>query len=878
MKSAAKIVLMATILCLGLAMGVRAQDETPPAAGGRGQAGAGRGAAATQEPQPYDRVITADAKTQHGIFDVHQIKDTYFYEIPTSQLNKDFLWVTLIAKTSLGVGYGGQAGGNRVVRWERRGNNVFLRSVSYEIVADEDLPISSAVQAANNDSILMAFPIRAFGKNEAPVIDVTRLFTTEVPEFSARTELQARGFDATRSYVDRIRAFPENIEVEAAQTYTNPPETPAAGRGATPAPGRGGRGPTGMRGNSATVLMHYSLVKLPENKMIPRLFDERVGYFSVAQEDFGRDEHRAVRRIYITRWRLEKKDPSCMKDCEPVKPIVYYVDPATPDKWKPWVKKAIEDWQPAFEAAGFKNGIIAKMGPTAKEDPNWSAEDLRNSVIRWLPSTTENAVGPHIADPRTGEVLNADIQVYHNVMNLASDWYFTQAGPLDPRAKTLPLPDDLEGRLIEYVIAHEIGHTLGFQHNMKSSSLYDVDKIRNADWLHKMGHVATLMDYSRFNYVAQPEDHIPPEDLIPKIGPYDIWATHWGYAPIPGVKNSDDEKATLDKWSREQDTTKWFRFSTDRANGSDPGENTEAVGDADAISSTSLGMKNLHRVMENLIPATTTDSTEPYTRLGEVYGRVLGQWTLEMGHVAVIPGGLESQDKYPGQKGPQFWPTPKERQIAAVKFLNENAFKTPTWLIKPELLALFEPSGELARIRSAQLSVLTRLFQDAKLERMIEIEAFEPAKAYPAAEYLSDVRKGIWSELAAPSVTIDIYRRNLQDGYVEQLTTKVNDRTAGFEEVRALFRQELKDLSAMVTAALPKAKDADTRAHLNAVKDNIARALDPKFALTAETAPAAGGGRGGVQPNSVFNADPATLTCWPDYTITSNTAGKGGHQ
>jgi hypothetical protein len=282
--------------------------------------------------------------------------------------------------------------------------------------------------------------------------------------------------------------------------------------------------------------------------------------------------------------------------------------------------------------------------------------------------------------------------------------------------------------------------------------------------------------------------------------------------------------------------------------------------------------------MENLIPATTTDSTEPYTRLGEVYGRVLGQWTLEMGHVAVIPGGLESQDKYPGQKGPQFWPTPKERQIAAVKFLNENAFKTPTWLIKPELLALFEPSGELARIRSAQLSVLTRLFQDAKLERMIEIEAFEPAKAYPAAEYLSDVRKGIWSELAAPSVTIDIYRRNLQDGYVEQLTTKVNDRTAGFEEVRALFRQELKDLSAMVTAALPKAKDADTRAHLNAVKDNIARALDPKFALTAETAPAAGGGRGGVQPNSVFNADPATLSCWPDYTITSNTAGKGGHQ
>jgi hypothetical protein len=405
-----------------------------------------------------------------------------------------------------------------------------------------------------------------------------------------------------------------------------------------------------------------------------------------------------------------------------------------------------------------------------------------------------------------------------------------------------------------------------------------VDKIRDPKWLHTMGHVATLMDYSRFNYVAQPEDHIPPEDLIPRIGPYDIWATHWGYAPIPGVKNSDDEKATLDKWSREQDSTKWFRFSTDRANGSDPGENTEAVGDADAISSTALGVKNLHRVMDNLIPATTTDKTEPYTRLSEVYGRVLGQWTLEMGHVAVIVGGVESQDKYPDQKGPQFWPTPKEKQVAAVKFLNDNAFKTPSFLIKPELLTLFEPSGELARIRNAQMSVLNRLLQDARLERMIEMDAFEPDKSYHTAEFLSDLRNGIWGELSASSVSIDIYRRNLQDGYVEALSQKVNERTAGFEEVRALFRQELRNLSTQVNGALAKAADADTRAHLGAINDEIARALDPKFAITAETAAPAAGGRGGVLGDSIFNADPATLGCWPDYTITANPAGRGGHQ
>ena len=668
MKSAAKLFVLAMLL--SLAVGVRAQEEPPPAGGGRGQGGGRGAAAAAQEPQPYDRVITPDAKTQHGIFDVHQIKDAYFYEIPPSELNKDFLWVTLIAKTTLGVGYGGQSDGNRVVRWERHGNTVYLRSVSYEIVADPSLPIATAVQAANNDSILMAFPIRAFGKNEAPVIDVTRLYATEVPEFSARSPLRARGFDATRSYIDRVRAFPENIEVEAVQTYTNPPEAPAAGgRGAPePGPGRGGRGAAGMRGNSATVEMHFSMVRLPENKMVPRLFDDRVGYFSISQEDFGRDVHHAAVRTYITRWRLEKKDPSCVKDCEPVKQIVYYVDPATPDKWKPWVKKAIEDWQPAFEEAGFKNAIVGKYAPTPEEDPTWNVEDSRNSVIRWLPSTTENANGPNIHDPRTGEILNADIQVYHNVMNLASDWYFTQVGPLDPRAKTLPLPDDLMGRLIEYVIAHEVGHTLGFQHNMKSSSLYDVKDLRNPEWLHKMGHVATLMDYSRFNYVAQPEDHIPPEDLIPRIGPYDKWATHWGYAPIPGAKTSDEERPTLDKWAREQDTVKWYRFTTEHANNSDPGENTEAVGDADAVYSTGMGMRNLHRVMDMLIPAATTKADEPYARLSELYGRVLGQWTLEMGHVAVIVGGVESQDKYPDQKGPQFWPTPKAQQVAAVKY------------------------------------------------------------------------------------------------------------------------------------------------------------------------------------------------------------------
>jgi hypothetical protein len=338
-------------------------------------------------------VITKDAKTDEGIFTVHTIKDKVYYEIPKSELNKEFLWVSQIARTTLGVGYGGQAAGNRVVKWERRGNRIFLRNVSYDVVADSKLPVSRAVQAANNDTIIMAFNIEAFGKDESAVIDVTRLFTTEVTELSARTRLRARGFDPTRSFIDKTKSFPTNLEVEVSQTYTSPPDVTPAGGGGGPQPAPNPFA-QGMRaGTNATVVMHYSMVKLPEKPMMPRLFDERVGYFTIRQTDYGVDEQRAPQRTYITRWRLEKKDPSAELS-EPIKPIVYYVDPATPTKWVKWIKKGIEDWQPAFEAAGFKNAIIAREAPSKEEDPNWDPEDARYSCIRYLPSTIGKRVRP----------------------------------------------------------------------------------------------------------------------------------------------------------------------------------------------------------------------------------------------------------------------------------------------------------------------------------------------------------------------------------------------------------------------------------------------------------------------------------------------------
>lgn len=849
-----------------------AQDPTPPQEPTPAAPGAPAGMRGmtppSQDPQPYEKVITKDAKSKKGVFTVHQIKDKYYYEIPKSEFGKDFLWVSQIAKTTIGVGYGGQALANRVVRWERSGNKVHLRDINYEVVADPKQPVAAAVKAANNDAIIMTFPVAAFHNDDA-VIEVTRLFTTDVPEFGARQRLQATMMDATRSFVERVSTYPTNIEAEASYTYTRNPSPQGMG-GSSPMPTNPFTG-AGMRVGSATVVLHHSMLKLPENPMKPRLFDERVGYFTMRQMDYSVAEHRAPQRRYIVRWRLEKKDPSAALS-EPVKPIVYYVDSATPKKWIPYMKAGVEAWQKAFEAAGFKNAIIAKVAPTPEEDPDFSPEDARYSVIRWLPSTIENAMGPNIHDPRTGEILDSDIQFYHNIMNLQRSWYFLQAGPLDPRAQKLPLPDDLMGKLLQYVCAHEVGHTLGFQHNMKSSSMYPQDKVRDREWVHKMGHTPSIMDYSRFNYVAQPEDKIDVEDLIPQVGPYDVWATHWGYAPI-NAATAEAEKETLDKWAREQESTPWFRFSTAASAGSDPGELTEAVGDADAVKSTALGIKNLQRVAKMLMPATTAKNGETYDDLSELYGRMLGQWTLELNHVSAIVGGFDSQQKSVGQEGVLFTPVPKARQVEAVRFLNENAFATPKWAIDPAILRRIEPIGELSRVRNAQMSVLNNLLGSSRFARLVEQEAMDPAGAYSPAQFLADVRRGVWQEIDAANVKIDAYRRNLQRGYLDLANTKINGAapamaaglpaqfagmiaTSGDE--KPMYRAELKALNTALGAALAKASDPATRAHLEGARDQIAKILDPKFQAPAgSAAPVI---RMGFSEDGVDN-------CWPDTVI-----------
>jgi hypothetical protein len=721
-----------------------------------------------------------------------------------------------------------------VVKWERRDNRILFRNVSYETVADSTLPIAQAVRQSNLDLIIAAFNVEAYGPDSAAVIDVTRLYTAPPVEVGPGNQFRGAP-DPSRSFIEKALSFPTNVEVEALLTIP----APLAGLGAAPAnpfaPAASG---------TASIVLHWSMVKLPERPMMPRLFDKRVGFFSLNQLDYGRPEQRAQNRQYIVRWRLEKKDPNAAKS-EPVKPITYYVDPATPDWLKPYVRKGIEAWQPAFEEAGFIRGIVAADPPA--NDPDWSPEDARYSVVRWFPSTIENATGPNINDPRTGEILESDIYMYHNIMNLQRSWYFSQVAHLDTRAQKLPFPDSLMGRLVEFVVAHEVGHTLGYQHDQKGSSTYPVDSVRSKTWVARMGHSPSIMDYSRFNYTAQPEDGIALEHLIPNIGPWDKYITRWGYTPIPGAKSPDEEWATLNRWSLEQEKTPWYRFDVQDSRGADQSSHSEAVGDADPVKATGWGMKSIKQIVPLLVPATVAEGVS-FADLNELYGDLIGQWGTELRHVTWVVGGTDAQEKYGGQDGPRFRPLSKARQQEAVRFLHANAFATPTHFLDPEILRRIEVEGAIRRINQQQSGVLSQLFTDRRLERLIEFEALatNKADAYALTDFVREVRDGIFSELRAANPAADATRRELHRTFIAAAGSKINPPAVTLppglppvfaqqigparatSDIRAVFRAELRALDRDIAAAAGRSRDALTRAHWEDARSRIDQILNPK--------------------------------------------------
>lgn len=759
-----------------------------------------------KEVKPYEEVITDEAVSDSGLFVTHRQEGKLFYEIPRDELGQPDLWVSRIARAQHGAGFGGLKTASRIVRWTYRPGEktVLLRDVSYEAVADSTEPIFRSVQTVSFEPVIASFDVKAFGPDSALVVEVTDLFTSDVPEFSPKEMIGARSLDGDRTFLEDVMAFPDNIEVQALVTYR-------AGQDDDD----GGFFIQGTSAETISLLMHHSMISLPEDPMEPRLADDRVGFFEVRTYDYGRDEHRAPERRMITRWRLECPAGES-PPCEPVEPITFYVGPGTPDAWRPYVAAGIESWREAFREAGFRNAIVAKEPPSDAEDPEWHPEDARYSVVRWTPSTVQNAYGPHVHDPRTGEILEADVQMFHNILNLLREWYFVQVSPLDERAQDLPMPDSLMGRLVQYVAAHEVGHSLGFPHNMKASSAFPVDSLRSPSFTRRHGNEASIMDYGRFNYVAQPGDDVR---LIPKIGPYDEFAVEWGYRPREGGPEAEQE--ALDRMARRQQENPWLRFGP--ADGIDPGAQTEDLG-ADPVAATRLGLRNLERVVPRIVEGTSEEG-ESYEDLESMYDHLLAQWGREMGHVVTVIGGVHENRKHYGQEGVVHTPVPGDRQRRALEFLVENALRTPDFLVRPDILRRIEPSGTVDRIRDLQREVLRDLLADSRLNRLVEQAAVGSGDGdpYAPAEMLADLRAGVWSELrGGGQFTVGPYRRNLQREWTRAMIDKLDNSS----DIGALARGELQDLSDRIGERSGRAGDRTTRLHLEDLRHRIRQALE----------------------------------------------------
>ena len=708
-----------------------------------------------KKEKTYEEIITKDAITDDGLFKVHKVKDKYYYEIADSLLGRDMLMVTRIVKMATELPLNRHKMSEQVLKWEKFDNNIFLKQASYSKFANDSLPISIAVSNSNFEPIISSFKIAVENKeNNSHVIDVTSLYKSDIKIFgfpqSSRKGYKITSLDSKLSFIESIRSFPLNIETKHIKTYKS----------------------SNSRNGQISMVLNNSMILLPKEPMKRRYFDQRVGWFTSAQTDYGIDNQEAETVRYLDRWRLEIKDEDIDKFkngelVEPKKPIVYYLDPATPEKWRKYLKDGIEDWNVAFEAAGFKNAVIVKYPPTKEEDPDWSPEDVRYSTVRYLASPSLNANGPHVSDPRSGEIIESDINWYHNVMKLLRNWYFVQTAAVNPDSRGVEFKNEVMGELIRFVSSHEFGHTIGLPHNMGSSSAYPVDSLRSATFTKKYGTSPSIMDYARFNYVAQPGDEgvalMPSQWNTPNVGVYDIYSVKWGYKPILDV-SIEEEKSILKSWIMEKANDLKYRFGSA---GIDPSSQTEDLGD-DAVKASEYGIANLKRIMPKLIDWTTKDG-ETYTELGYMYGQVLGQFGRYMGHVSNNIGGIYQYYKTSDQDGAVYTHVKKSHQQNCMNFLHNQLFETPKWMINKEILNKIEFAGITNRIRSTQSRTLNSLLDFGKMARLIENEAINGKNAYSLIEMMTDLRKGIFNEVYK-NKTIDVYRRNLQLAYLDRIS------------------------------------------------------------------------------------------------------------
>jgi hypothetical protein len=803
-------------------------------------------------PKEYSKVIDSTAISQEGLFSVHYLNDKWFFEISEDLIGREIMAISRYSQTAAGGSiYGGELVNKQVIKFEiGPKDQLFLKSISYVIMSpDSTKPIAQAVRNSSADPIIGAFDIKAIkndtiNKTKSYVIEVTSTFDADERTFSlspqAKQLLSITTLQKDRSYIQNIKSYPKNIEIKTVKTFAvSSPRIELK-----PSPSVGSYLPASLDAGVVTMEFNTSFIVLPKEPMRKRLFDARVGYFASQYGVFGEESQKADTEVFAVRWRLEPKneeDAQRQKNgelIEPAKPIVYYVDPATPDKWKPYLKQGVDDWNVAFEAAGWKNAVRGEYWP--EDDTTMSLEDARFSVLRYFASPISNAYGPNVHDPRSGEILESHIGWYHNVMRLLRNWYLIQTAAVDPRARNVEFDDELMGSLIRFVSSHEVGHTLGLRHNMGASSATPVEKLRDNEWLAKNGHTSSIMDYARFNYVAQPEDSVT--HLFAGIGDYDKWAIKWGYSHFSDAQNEKEEKLLLNEWTKESYKTPNLRFGTETSP-YDPRYQTEDLGD-NAMLASEYGIKNLKRIIPNLENWSKKEG-EPYKELEELHKFLVDQFRRYMGHVTKNIGGVYDSPKTYDMEGEQFAVVPKALQKDAVKFLNVQLFNTPTWLYPIEISNKVNIETGLEAIKSFQDKILTDILSGERLARVMEYSAVSPDN-YSVDGLLTDLENGIASEIRARKSVVQ-YRRNLQKIYVSKLIELLSPGKAilrsipvgvtnGFTtrsidlndtDLPSIARGHLQLLKANLNAAV-NVGDKMSQYHYKDLLERITVALEPK--------------------------------------------------
>ena len=834
-----KKILVFTCLCFLMAFSLKAQKTDT--------AGAKKEMSPKTGPKPFNDVITKKAVSQKGVFTVHFQDEKYFFEIPDSLIGRELLAVTRFSKVAGGARkYGGEEVNEQSLLFEKGpGQRIFMRVVTLISKADSTQTIAKAVKASYLDPIVAAFDIKAYGKDStSSVIDITDFFKGDNQSVSL-TSSEKRSFNLSaiasdRSYIESIKTYPINIEVKTVKTYSASAPTPGSPMG-----GGASAIPAAMNAGAVTFELNTSIRLLPKVPMNTRLFDSRVGYFADNFVQYSDDQHKVENQIFAVRYKLEPKPGDLEKYkngelVEPVKPIIYYIDPATPKKWVPYLIAGVNDWNAAFEKAGWKNAIQGKEWPN---DSTMSLEDARFSVIRYFASDIENAYGPQVHDPRSGEILESHIGWYHNVMSLVHDWYMIQTAAVDPGARKMKFDDTLMGNLIRFVSSHEVGHTLGLRHNMGSSSKTPVEKLRDKKWVEANGHTASIMDYARFNYVAQPEDNISQSGLFPRIGDYDKWAIKWGYT-YTGVGDDTDKKIN-NKWIVDalgKNDRLWFGGEGYNA---DPRAQTEDLGDNSVLAS-EYGIKNLKRIIVKL-PEWTKEEADRYENLSDVYMQLVTQYNRYMGHVIKNIGGVYETFKSVEQAGDVYTATPLERQKSAMSFLQNQLFVTPKWLLDNNILNKISNPVANERLQTIQTNILKSLLDKGRLYRLTTSNTRFGNASYSLHDMMEDTRKGLFSELTSHQAT-DIFRRNLQKTYVSQLGDLINPSSAPISisasapnarmagpavdventDVISEAKAQLKKLASSIQANKAAITDPSSLNHFDDLQDRIKHILDPK--------------------------------------------------